>query len=240
MENDEEIEETIRRRMESLNIEEYPHVPFSISKVDTEEMIKRSELFYEKMNERRSVRFFSSEKVPDEVILNILKTAGSAPSGANKQPWTFVVVSDEELRKEIRIAAENEEKISYSERMPIEWLKDLAPLATDWRKPFLEEASHLIILFRQNYELGSDGTTKKHYYVSESVGIAAGFLIAAIHNAGLVTLTHTPSPMGFLGDILDRPKNEKAMIVFPVGYPAKDATIPLIAKKELDQFVIWK
>ncbi|OLS24775.1 MAG: Coenzyme F420:L-glutamate ligase [Candidatus Heimdallarchaeota archaeon LC_2] len=194
--------------------------------------------FYEYMDKRRSIRFFKDQNVPFEIIENIIKTANTAPSGAHQQPWTFVVVKDPEIKKQIRIAAEKEEKFSYETRMTEEWKKALEPIGTGWRKTFLETVPYLIIVFKQRYGLNNDGSKKTHYYVNESVGIAVGFLIAAIHNAGLVTLTHTPSPMKFLSKILDRPENEVPFILLPIGYPAKDATVPNLTRKSLDQVMV--
>ena len=194
------------------------------------DMIHRSQSFLADILQRRTVRDFSDKPVPVDIITNAVKTASSAPSGANKQPWHFVVVKDPEVKKEIRIAAEKEEKAFYEHRAPDYWLKDLNQFGTDWHKPFLEIAPYLIIVFKKHYDLEGE-KQKKNYYVNESVGIAAGFLLIALHNAGLVTLTHTPAPMGFLEKILDRPKNEKAVLLIPVGYPALDAEVPQLTKK---------
>ena len=188
------------------------------------------------MLNRRSIRDFSSEEIPEMVIKNVLTTAMAAPSGANKQPWKFVVVKDENIKKKIRIAAEKEEKKFYEHRATEEWLKDLNKFGTDWNKPFLENAPALIIVFRQSYD-NSGGGKRKNYYVNESVGIACGFLLMALQNAGLVSLTHTPSPMGFLERILKRPKNEKAYLLIPVGFPAKNAEVPLLNKKAYNRSV---
>ena len=190
------------------------------------------------MRKRHSIRFFSDKSIPLEIITNIIKTAGTAPSGAHKQPWTFVVVQDSNIKRKIQIAAETEEKINYESRMTKQWLDDLAPLGTDWKKPFLNIAPYLIIVFKQIYGLDENGKKRKHYYVNESVGIATGMLISAIHNAGLVTLTHTPSPMGFLGKLLNRPENEKAIVLLPVGYPSNDATVPDLKRKKLKEIMI--
>ncbi len=190
------------------------------------------------MASRRSVRFLSAEPVPFELIENAIRCAALAPSGANQQPWKFVVVQDAETKRRIREAAEAEERESYEHRMPEDWLEALAPLGTDWHKEFLEAAPYLIVVFRIDYGLVErDGAERKirHYYVQESVGIATGFLLAALHLSGLATLTHTPSPMGFLAGILERPKNERPYLLIPVGYPAEDATVPDIAKKSLDR-----
>ncbi len=189
------------------------------------------------MNQRRTVREFDSRNISLNVMENIIRTAGTAPSGAHKQPWTFCLISDPEMKKQIRIAAEEEEKISYTSRMPESWKDDLAPLGTDWEKPFLEIAPYLIVVFKQSYGM-QDGEKIQHYYVNESVGIACGFLIAAIHQAGLVTVTHTPSPMNFLSDILQRPKHEKPFLLLPVGYPAKETYVPDIERKQLEEILI--
>ena len=199
-------------------------------KNNTREMIELSDQFMSVMETRRSVRGFSNEAIPDIVLENVLRTAMSAPSGANKQPWQFAIIKDKSVKKQIRKEAEVEEKKFYKQRATKEWLKDLNKFATDWRKPFLEKAPALIVVFRQIYD-NSESLKKKNYYVGESVGIAAGFLIAALHNAGLVSLTHTPSPMGFLEKILDRPNNEKAFLLIPVGYPAINAEVPILKKR---------
>ena len=194
------------------------------------DMVENSRAFFEAMDQRRTVREFSDKLVPMEIIENAIKTASSAPSGANKQPWHFVIVKDPVVKKEIRIAAEKEEKEFYNHRAPDDWLADLNQFETDWHKPFLEIAPYLIVVFKQSYDLGGDGR-RKNYYVNESVGIASGFLLVALHQAGLATLTHTPSPMGFLEEILKRPENEKAVLLIPVGYPADDARVPDLEKK---------
>lgn len=183
---------------------------------------------------RRTVREFSSDGVPDEVIDCAIEAAASAPSGANMQPWKFVVVRDAQVKREIRIAAEKEEKENYGGRMTEEWLRALAPLQTDWQKEFLEIAPLLIVVFKEDYGVDAEGKHVTHYYVNESVGIACGFLLAALNAAGLATLTHTPSPMGFLREILQRPKNEKPFLLIPVGYPAEGCRVPDIRKKTLD------
>ena len=206
-----------------------------IERVESPQMLERSSIYLEKMNTRRSVREFSSETIPIDVIKNIVSSASSAPSGANKEPWKFCIVKDPELKKKIRAAAEAEEKENYDHRFPEEWLEDLNQFGTDWHKEFLEDAPYLIVIFKQVYDLRGEKQTK-NYYVNESVGIAAGFLLTAIHNAGLVALTHTPSPMGFLEKILKRPKNERAFLLIPVGYPKKDAKVPDLKKKSFDQY----
>lgn len=217
---------------------EHPFISFKSQEVGEEEMLQRSRNFYEKMDKRRSVRHFSDKKVPEKVIDNIIKAASTAPSGAHKQPWTFCVVSNPELKKKIRKAAEEEEHRNYNGRMSEEWLRDLAPLGTDWKKPFLEKAPYLIIVFRRAYEI-VDGEKRNNYYVNESVGLAAGFLLAAIHHAGLVSLTHTPSPMNFLGKLLERPENEKPVLLIPVGYPSQEAKVPDINRKELEEVAVY-
>ena len=195
-----------------------------------QDMIDLSTQFMNVMATRRSVRGFSNEDIPDIVLENIIRTAMSAPSGANKEPWQFSVVKDKTVKKKIRKAAEAEEKKFYKERATEEWLKDLNKFETDWRKPFLEKAPALIVVFRQSYD-NRGGLKRKNYYVGESVGIASGFLITAIHNAGLVSLTHTPSPMGFLEKILKRPTNEKAFLLIPVGYPEPNTQVPMLKKR---------
>ena len=198
------------------------------------EMIKQSRSFLSHIHQRRTVREFSNKPVPIEIINNAVKAASSAPSGANKQPWHFVIVKDSIVKKEIRISAEKEEKEFYEHRASDDWLADLNQFKTDWHKPFLEIAPYLIVVFKQNYDLGKS-EKRKNYYVNESVGIASGFLLVALHNAGLVTLAHTPSPMGFLEKILNRPDNEKAVLLIPVGYPAEDAKVPDLKKKSFDK-----
>lgn len=198
------------------------------------EIVEKSLLFLDEIILRRTVRDFSNKPVPLKIIMNAVKTAASAPSGANKQPWHFVIVKDSAVKKEIRFAAEKEEKEFYEHRAPDTWLEDLNQFETDWHKPFLEIAPYLIVVFKKNYDL-DEQVKRKNYYVNESVGIASGFLLVALHNAGLATLTHTPSPMGFLEKILDRPENEKAVLLIPVGYPAEDATVPDLKKKSFEE-----
>ena len=212
----------------------YPHIPLAFSRLEPEEQLRASKDFLARMASRRSVRFFSPEPVPFELIENAIRCASLAPSGANQQPWKFVVVRDAEIKRRIREAAEEEERESYEHRMPSEWLQALAPLGTDWHKEFLETAPCLIVMFRIDFGLRGEEKIK-HYYVQESVGIAAGFLLAALHISGLATLTHTPSPMGFLSSILDRPKNERPFLLIPVGFPSPDATVPAIEKKALSE-----
>ena len=204
-----------------------------------QEMARRAAEFYAELRRRRSVRHFSERAVPRAVIEDCLRAAGSAPSGANMQPWTFVAVSDPAVKRRIREGAEEQERALYERRASEEWLDALAPLGTDAHKPFLEQAPYLIAVFCQRYALAKDGSPIKHYYVTESVGIATGMLVAAIHHAGLAALTYTPSPMRFLGAILERPPNERPFLLLAVGYPAEDATVPDIKKKPLDEIAVF-
>ena len=199
------------------------------------EMRSRSKDFLSEIKSRHTIRDFSDKKISIEIIYNCVKAAASSPSGANKQPWHFVIVKDNETKKQIRIAAEKEEKEFYTHRATKEWLQDLNQFGTDWKKPFLEIAPYLIVVFRKKYDVGKQGNKKKNYYVNESVGIASGLLLAALHHSGLATLTHTPSPMGFLSDILNRPKNETAFLLIPAGLPSDSAMIPDITKKSFDE-----
>ncbi len=211
--------------------------PLTFQALDTDEMKRRARAFYEELRGRRTVRDYAERDVPQDVIDDCLRAAGTAPSGANMQPWHFVVIRDAEVKSKIRKAAEAEERAFYRERAPQEWLDALAALGTDEKKPFLETAPVLIAIFGERYGVAEDGRTIKRYYVDESVGIATGMLIAALHRAGLTTLTHTPSPMGFLNEILSRPKNERPFLLLVVGYPAPDAQVPAITKKRLEDFV---
>ena len=214
-------------------------IPLQTQKLSEKEVIAKSENYYKKISKRRSVRDFSDKEIPREVIESILKAAGSAPSGANKQPWTFCVISNTELKSEIRKLAEIEEYENYHGRMSDSWKEDLKHLGTNHIKEFLEVAPYLIVVFKKVYDLDEEGGKLQNYYVNESVGIACGFLITAIHQAGLVTLTHTPSPMKFLQTALGRPKNEKAFLLLPVGYPATDCKVPNIEKKSLEEISFW-
>ncbi|MDX2250613.1 MAG: nitroreductase family protein [Bacteroidia bacterium] len=209
-------------------------IPYSRPNYEAEEMIERSRDYYEWMNQRRTLRFFSDKPVPRQVIENLILTASTAPSGAHKQPWTFCAVGDPEIKQKIRAAAEEEEYKNYHGRMTEEWLVDLKVFGTNWEKPFLEIAPWLIVVFRRAYEI-ENGEKRNNYYVQESVGLATGFLLAAIHHAGLVALTHTPSPMNFLTGILQRPENERPFLLIPVGYAAPDATVPLLERKPLQE-----
>lgn len=217
---------------------QYNYVNYSKTSFPESEMLERSRQFYNWMNERRTVRDFTAQPIADEVLNNILLTASTAPSGAHKQPWTFCVVTNPEIKKQIRIEAEKEEKISYEGRMSDEWLEDLEPLGTDWHKPFLEIAPALIIVFKRSYEFMPDGKKRQNYYVTESVGLACGFLLAAIHNAGLAALTHTPSPMNFLSKVLNRPENEKPFLLIPIGYTTSDCKVPDLKRKDLSNVVV--
>lgn len=218
---------------------EPPFVPYRPERHSPTETLARAEHFRALMAGRRSVRMFSSDPVPRGVVESILRTAATAPSGANKQPWTFVAISDAAVKARIRAKAEREEKRFYEEVAPDEWLRDLAPLGTDWVKRHITDAPWVIVVFAQDYGLAPDGTKSKHYYVNESVGIAVGLLIAAICNAGLVALTHTPAPMEFLKRELGRPQNERAYVLLPVGYAAPDAEVPDIQRKGVDETVVW-
>lgn len=204
-----------------------------------EEMIQASSSFYQEIKHRRTVREFSDRPVPEEIIRNAISAAGTAPSGANMQPWHFVVVSDPETKKEIRAAAEEEEKEFYQSRATDEWLQALAPLGTDANKPFLEIAPYLIVVFLKKFTINDDGTKHKNYYTNESVGIATGVLITALHLSGLATLTHTPSPMRFLNKILDRPDHERPYLILVTGYPSPNAQVPVISKHQLDQITTF-
>jgi iodotyrosine deiodinase len=219
----------------------YDFIPLDFIRLEPEEQRRRAVQFYELMRRRRTVREFSPDPAPFELIEMAIMTAGVAPSGANQQPWRFVVVSDPEIKRRIRLAAEEEERENYGGRFPDEWLRALAPLGTDWHKEFLEVAPYLIAVFKIDYDVERlpDGSERKikRYYVNESVGIACGVLLAALHNAGLATLTHTPNPMGFLNEILKRPKNEKPYLLVPTGYPADGVKVPNITKKPLNEIM---
>ena len=225
--------------IEQKMINDYPFVSYRKETYSGIEMLERSQFFFDWINKRRTIRDFSDRPVSREVMENIIRTASTAPSGAHKQPWTFCVVSDPSIKKQIRAAAEEEERESYHGRMSEEWLKDLAPIGTDWHKPFLEIAPYLIIVFKRSYEIEPGGHKHQNYYVTESVGIACGFLLAAIHQAGLGALTHTPSPMNFLTKILNRPGNEKPFLLIPVGYPAEECWVPDLKRKELTDVIEW-
>ncbi len=218
---------------------EYVAVPYQFERYAPEVMDERAATFRETMSRRRSVRDFSAEPVPRGLIEQAIETASTAPSGAHRQPWTFVVIGDPSLKARIRVAAEDEERENYDGgRLPDDWRDALEPLGTNWQKPFLETAPWLVVLFEQRYTLAGNGDTLKNYYVKESVGIAAGMFIAAVHNMGLATLTHTPSPMAFLTRILRRPENERPFVLFPIGYPTTDCKVPDLRRKPLDQVMV--
>jgi len=219
-------------------MEQESFIPYQGVRYGKAEMLRRSREFRQNMSKRRSVRQFSDKPVPKEVIENIVMAAASAPSGAHKQPWSFCVVSDLELKSKIREAAEKEEYENYHGRMSEEWLEDLKAFGTDWHKPFLETAPYLIVVFKKPYDL-IDGERHKNYYVNESVGLACGFLLAAIHYSGLIALTHTPSPMNFLQEILERPKNERPFLLIPVGYPAMEAEVPDLRRKDASEVLFY-
>lgn len=216
-------------------INDYPHIPYETPILSIETVQKRASDYYQHLDCRRTIRDFSDKPVPKSVIEDLILTASSAPSGAHKQPWTFCAIEDPSVKTAIRVAAEKEEYESYTHRMSEQWLKDLAPIGTDWQKPFLEIAPWLIVVFAQ----ATGFQREKHYYVQESVGIACGFLIAAIHNAGLATLTHTPSPMNFLKTVLKRPDNERPFLLLPVGYPADDVFVPNLTRKSLEEVAVF-
>jgi iodotyrosine deiodinase len=218
---------------------EYPFVPLQFARLPAEDSRRRAREFFEEMNRRRTTRHFSSDPVPRDLIEYAIRTAGTAPSGAHQQPWTFVAVSDPALKGQIRAAAEAEEYENYHGRMTAEWLQALTPLGTDEHKPHLTDAPWVVVLFRQAHGLDPDGHKRTFYYTQESCGIAAGLFIAAVHHMGLVTLTHTPNPMAFLSELLERPANEKAMLVMPVGYPAPGARVPDLTRKPLDRIAVW-
>lgn len=211
-----------------------PFIPYTPPRPTESEIRERAETYYKLMDTRRSVRFFAPDLIPDGVLEHIVLTAGTAPSGAHKQPWFFAIVTDPHIKHAIREAAEAEEKLNYEQRFTDEWKEDLAPFGTDDVKPYLDIAPAIIVVFKESYRV-VEGEKKNNYYVNESVGIAAGMLIAAIHNAGLATLTHTPNPMKFLNEILDRPKNEVPILLMPVGYPAKDCVVPDLNRKSFDE-----
>lgn len=215
-------------------------IPYSsYRKYSLEEMRERAKTFREEMQRRRTIREFSTRPVPQEIIEECIRAAGTAPNGANMQPWHFVVISDPDVKEQIREGAEAEEREFYERRASEEWLEALAPLGTDWHKPFLEDAPYLIVIFGLSNTILPDGAKRKNYYVTESVGIATGILVTALHHAGLASLTHTPSPMAFLNKILERPANERPFLVLVVGYPAEGTTVPDINKKPLEEIATF-
>lgn len=228
-----------------MSADHYPYtgggqfVSYESPRLSEEEMRERATSFYELMTRRRSIRTFSTDPVPRDLIETAVRTAGTSPSGAHQQPWTFVVVGDPDTKRRIRLAAEEEERTNYLDgRMPEDWRDEIARLGTSWQKPYLEDAPWIVVLFEQRYGINEDGSRRKHYYVKESCGIAAGIFIAALHNMGLGTLTHTPSPMAFLTKLLDRPTNERPFILFPIGYPAADSVVPKLERKPLGDIVV--
>ena len=222
-----------------ITIAGYKHLRYKPETFPLQEMMSRSLEYFNWADQRRSVRAISDKPIPKEVIENIIKTASTAPSGAHKQPWTFCAISNQEIKKKIREAAEKEEYESYRNRMSEEWLNDLKPLGTDWNKPFLEEVPWLIAVFKKIYDINESGEKSTHYYVNESVGLACGMLLTAIHQCGLVALTHTPSPMNFLSEILQRPDNERPFLLIPVGVPADKTYVPDIIRKSLSEMSVW-
>jgi iodotyrosine deiodinase len=218
---------------------QHPFRPLGHVRLPADEMRSRARAIFAEFDRRRTVREFSPDPVPRELIELAIRAASTAPSGAHQQPWTFVVVADPEMKRRMREAAEAEERVNYSGRMPPEWIEALVPLGTDFVKRHITDAPYVVVLFRQTYGIRPDGTRRTHYYSTESCGIAAGLFIAAIHHVGLATLTHTPSPMGFLSQLLRRPANEKPFLLMPVGYPAPDATVPDLARKPLEQVSVW-
>lgn len=228
-----------------MNDDHYPYgkhgefVPYESHHLSEEEMNDRATAFYDLMARRRSVRTFSSDPVARDLIEVAVRAAGTAPSGAHQQPWTFVLVGDPDTKRRIRRAAEQEERKNYlGGRMPEDWKEEIAQLGTSWRKPYLERAPWIVVLFEQRYGIDADGSRSKHYYVKESVGIAAGIFIVALHNMGLATLTHTPSPMAFLTKLLNRPSNERPFVLFPVGYPEQGSVVPKLERKPLDAILV--
>jgi nitroreductase len=214
-------------------------IPYEFERLDPDEQLARASSFYQEMDRRRSVRFFSGDPVPLGLIELAIKTASTAPSGAHKQPWTFVVTGDLDIKRQIREAAEEEERTNYEGgRLPPHWRDDLEPLGTDWHKPFLETVPWVVVLFEQRYGVRENGERAHHYYVKESVGISAGLFIAALHTMGLATLTHTPSPMRFLTKLLGRPESERPFCLFPIGYPASDCVVPDLRRKTLDEIMV--
>ena len=218
----------------------YPFVPLQFTRIPVRDSLTRARDFFTEMNARRTTRHFSNDPVPQELIELAIRTAGTAPSGAHQQPWTFIAVSEASLKRRIRDAAEAEERANYAGRMPPDWLNAVAPLGTDQNKPHLTDAPWIVVVFRHLFGLQPDGSKRTYYYTQESVGIAVGLFISAIHHMGLVTLTHTPSPMGFLATLLERPENEKAFLVLPVGYPASTADVPDLRRRSLEEISVWK
>jgi len=222
-----------------VHIDGQPFIPYQPERLSLPESEARGQAQYAELDRRRSVRFFSEDDVPRRLIETAIRTAGTAPSGAHQQPWTFVAIHDADTKRRIRLAAEAEERKSYEERMTEAWREALRPIGTDWQKPYLETVPWIVVVFAQTYGRNTDGTKQKHYYVKESVGISCGLFIAALHRMGLATLTHTPSPMGFLTRILGRPANEKPYILFPIGYPTDDCLVPDLRRKALEDIAVF-
>lgn len=221
------------------NPTKHPFISYQHTYYSDAEMRQRSDAFYQLMNQRRSVRDFSDRSVPLEVLENIIRTASTAPSGAHKQPWTFCLISNNQLKSRMRELAEEEEKKSYKGRMSKQWIKDLEPLGTNWEKEFIDIAPWIIVVMKKVYDIDENGEKRNNYYVNESVGLASGFLLAAIHNVGLVSLTHTPSPMSFLAKALERPENERPFLLIPVGFPKENAEVPDLSRKPLEDVVVY-
>ncbi len=214
-------------------------IDYEFTRLDGEQMTRRADEFHDLLEQRRSVRFFSPDPVPQHLIETAVRTASTAPSGAHRQPWTFVMIGDQDIKTRIRAAAEKEERENYEGgRLPDSWREALEPLGTTSDKPYLDTVPWIVVLFEQRYSITGSGDTQKNYYVKESVGIAAGLFIAALHNMGLATLTHTPSPMAFLTRVLDRPENERPFALFPIGYPAPGCQVPAIRRKPLDEVLV--
>lgn len=218
--------------------QEQKWIELDFTKYPADEMEQRAKAFHAGADRRRTVRAFSAEPVPLAVMQEVVRAASTAPSGANKQPWTFCLVGNAEVKRRIREAAEQEEYLNYHGRMSPEWLRDLKPFGTDWEKPYLETAPWLVVVFKRPYEMDADGTKRQNYYVNESVGIATGMLLLAAHHAGLATLAHTPSPMNFLCDVLDRPSNERPFLLIPMGFPALGCTVPHLVRKPLEAVLV--
>lgn len=220
-----------------MSTKQFPFISYRQETLSDEQILKNSVDFYQKIDLRRSVRDFSDKPVPKEVMENLIMSGSTAPSGAHKQPWTFCLISNKSLKSKLRALAEEEEKKSYEGRMSEEWLEDLAPLGTDWEKEFIDIAPWIVVIMKRVYEFNEDGSKRNNYYVSESVGLAAGFFLLAVQNAGLVALTHTPSPMNFISKALDRPENERPFLLIPVGHPSENAEVPNLTRKSIEQVI---
>lgn len=218
---------------------DFPFTSFSRERFSDEEMLERTQAFFNWANKRRSVRDYSNEPIAKEVMENLIMSGSTAPSGAHKQPWTFCLISNDELKSRLRELAEEEEKKSYGGRMSEEWLEDLEPLGTYWQKDFIDIAPWIVVIMKRPFEYQEDGSKRQNYYVNESVGLAAGFFLMAVHNAGLVALTHTPSPMNFIAKALDRPDNERPFLLIPVGHPSKEAKVPDFQRKNKEQIIAY-